>query len=222
MRKLALIVAGGHGSRFGASVPKQFVLLNGKPILFYSLIAFSKVCDDIVVVISEDQHKDWKEICKKHNIDIPHRLAKGGDSRSESVINGLELFSEDGIVAVHDAARPLISDELIERSFDHAMKFGNAIPVLRISDSIRKINGLANQAVNRDEYRIVQTPQCFNLIELKEAYHNAQDLSQYSDDATLMEKQKIQLFLCEGDASNLKVTHAEDLTKASFFLTSGS
>ncbi|HEY0898387.1 MAG TPA: 2-C-methyl-D-erythritol 4-phosphate cytidylyltransferase, partial [Sphingobacteriaceae bacterium] len=172
MTYYAIIVAGGSGSRMKSNVPKQFLLLNGKPVIMHTVEAFyhSAYRPKIILVLNPETLKQWNELCKQYHFDIPVIKVAGGANRFDSVKNGLEYVTEESIVAVHDAVRPVISEDLICRSFAEAEKNRNAIPAIKSKDSVRKGAEDSSVAVNRDEIFLVQTPQTFNSIILKRAY----------------------------------------------------
>ena len=217
MKRFAIIVAGGSGQRMSASLPKQFLLLKGKPVIMHSIEKFYKCNADVVVVIPESNFNFWEELKTKFNFSIPHFVTAGGNTRSESVFNGLKLIADDSIVAVHDAVRPLVSETLIEKLFASAEKNGNAIPVVGLRDSIRKISGAENSEVNRDDFRIVQTPQIFQTQILKQAFQKTTNRN-FTDEASLVESCGIKINLEEGEQSNIKITFPEDLILAEALL----
>lgn len=217
MNKYALIVAGGVGKRMNSDTPKQFMLLAGKPLLFHSLKVFSDSFNNIKIIVAlpSEHFKIWKILCSEYNINIKHTLAKGGETRFQSVKNALSLIdlTKEGIIAIHDAARPLVSKKLIKALFKIAEEYGNAIPSIAPTDSLREIAGYRNQAGNRDNYRLIQTPQCFNSKLLKSAY--AQDYKpEFTDDATVVESAGENIKLIEGDRNNIKITTPADLAIA--------
>ena len=137
MKRYAIIVAGGSGTRMHSSTPKQFLPLAGKPVLFYSLEAFYNfdTTTEIIIALPADFFSEWEELCTEYNFSIPHKLVTGGETRFHSVQNGLQIITEKGIVGVHDAARPLVSTETISRSYEAAEKFGAAVPFVPLNDS---------------------------------------------------------------------------------------
>lgn len=220
MKKFALIVGGGQGLRFGGDIPKQFQLLNNRPVLFRSIDLFLDHVDHIVVVIPQHQFDYYRSLLQSHPIETdPSRLVlvAGGQTRTESVRNGLSALPEDGIVAIHDAVRPLASENLIGRLFSACMIHGSAIPVVPVRDSLRQKSEQSTRAVNREEFVCVQTPQCFRLATLKEAYQTHHD-GLFSDDASLWEESGKGIHTVEGDSSNIKITWSEDLLFAEAIL----
>lgn len=211
MKKHAIIVAGGKGTRMGSELPKQFIELNKKPILMHTISAFFNFDPNInlIVVLPEDQINFWQELCQKHKFDIKHQVVSGGKERFHSVKKGLNLVV-DGIVGIHDGVRPLVSKETLERCYAVASEKGNAIPVIDIVETIRKIEGNTSTTVNRADYKIVQTPQCFDTELLKKAYDQEYQTS-FTDDASVVENICISINLVEGNRENIKVTTPIDL-----------
>lgn len=213
MNRYAIIVAGGSGSRMRNAVLKQFLTLKGKPVLMHSIEKFSRHCSRVVVVLPESGMEEWRSLCEQHNFHIEHTVVRGGIMRADSVKNGLNLIEGDGVVAIHDAARPLITDDLIVKLLSTAEKEGNAIPVLKLSDSLRKITGNESKSVDRSEYRLVQTPQCFDVHMIRNAflqpgYHN------FNDEASLVEEAGYSVFMVDGEGTNIKITLPADLSYA--------
>jgi 2-C-methyl-D-erythritol 4-phosphate cytidylyltransferase len=215
MNLYALIVAGGTGTRMGTEIPKQFLELAGKPILMRTVerfISFDRSIR-IIIVLPESQFGFWNELKIKYSFSLPHTLVAGGSSRFFSVKNGLQEVEENSLVAIHDGVRPLVSIDTIKRCFTDAEKFGNAIPVINHSDSLRMITEQGNMPVNRHYLRIIQTPQVFDSKLIKKAY--LQDFSpELTDDATLLEKTGESIHLVEGNRENIKITNPEDLVIA--------
>jgi 2-C-methyl-D-erythritol 4-phosphate cytidylyltransferase len=219
LKKFVIIVAAGAGKRFSNNLPKQFELLRSKPMLMYSIEAFSEVARDIqiVVVIPKDFIDRWKELCSSYNFNIPHQIIEGGPERFHSVKNGLSLVHDDGLVAVHDGARPLISHEIIRNAWRIAEIYGTAIPVIEISDSVRSVAGGISQPADRKKLRLVQTPQVFKCSILKKAYQQQYD-PRFTDDATVVEASGEKINLVEGSSDNIKVTRPQDLIIAEALL----
>ncbi|MBK8845478.1 MAG: 2-C-methyl-D-erythritol 4-phosphate cytidylyltransferase [Bacteroidetes bacterium] len=211
MKRTAIIVAGGSGSRLNSDIPKQFLLLNFKPILFYSIERFAACSAEIILVMNAQYLNYWNELISKYNLTVPHALINGGDVRAQSVLNGLRAVqSMDGIVAVHDAARPLVSEKLINHCYDACQVNGSAIPIIPVADSIRNITSRKNKAVNRDEYFLVQTPQCYPASELMAAF-NKVEYRKFTDEASMMEAVGYTNFMVHGEADNFKITRERDL-----------
>jgi 2-C-methyl-D-erythritol 4-phosphate cytidylyltransferase len=210
MTKIALIVAGGVGTRMGTAIPKQFLSLAGKPILMHTLQQFSTEVDQLVLVLPENQIAYWQNLCLKFDFKLPVLLVLGGKSRFESVRNGLSPIVGNGIVAVHDAVRPFVSSQIIKDAFEMASLKGNAVVSVSLHDSIREVKDGRNKSVDRSLYRLIQTPQCFDLDFLKKAYQQP-ELSFFTDDASVAESVGCEIFLTQGSYDNIKITTPEDL-----------
>jgi 2-C-methyl-D-erythritol 4-phosphate cytidylyltransferase len=219
LKKSAIIVAGGTGTRMNTGIPKQFLLLGGKPMLMYSIEAFYLAFPDsfIVLALPAGQFSSWQKLCDQYAFKLPHQLVAGGETRFHSVQNALTVIEEDGLVAIHDGARPLISVALIRAAFLTAGQLGNCIPVIPVNESVRSVSGDFNRPVNRSDYRIVQTPQVFHSAILKKAYR--QEFSEnFTDDAMVAEGIGETIHLIDGDPVNLKITHPYDLAAAEVLL----
>lgn len=210
-----VIVAGGKGLRMGGDVPKQFLLLGGKPVLMRTIERFHAFDAQlqIILVLPPNQQGYWHELCLAHHFKLPYLLADGGATRFESVRNGLALIPNDaqGVVAVHDGVRPMVSVKVIERCFAMACKAQAVIPVTPVVETLRQImpDG-ASQTVNRDAYRLVQTPQTFDLQLLKQAYQQPYSTA-FTDDASVVEALGMQITMVEGNKENIKITTPFDL-----------
>jgi 2-C-methyl-D-erythritol 4-phosphate cytidylyltransferase len=219
MQKHAIIVAGGTGTRMKGEVPKQFMLLNGKPVIQYSLGAFY-ACEtsiNIIVVVHPDFTSYWKELCREHQISVPHIVVKGGETRFDSVKNGLDLIANEGLVAVHDAARPLINADFIKHLFSTAENFGSAMPGIPLNDTIRQIDGDTSSQLDRSFLRAMQTPQVYSVSELKRAY--TQPFRPiFTDEASVMQSAGFAVHLTEGRRWNIKITNPEDIGLAEVLL----
>jgi 2-C-methyl-D-erythritol 4-phosphate cytidylyltransferase len=204
-----LIVAGGSGSRMKTEIPKQFLNLNGKPVIIHTISAFLDVDSNFEFVISvHENYKTWlHDAIRNHHLNhIKIHMVTGGASRAESVMCGLQAVPERFLyVAIHDAARPMVSKATILRCLHTCFNFGNAIPCIEVADSLRKINNNTNCSVNRNEYKQIQTPQCFNRAEIRHAYHKT-TLTQFTDDATVFENAGHSIHLVEGNVENIKIT----------------
>lgn len=219
MKFYAIIVAGGSGKRMQSAVAKQFLLLNDKPVMMHTLQAFyhSQIKPDIILVLAKNDHDYWQELCIKYNFTIPHTLVIGGEERFHSVRNGLMTIKEDGVVAIHDAVRPIVDTKLITRSFHEALSIGNAVPCVKPIDSVRKITTEGSKIIDREQLLLVQTPQTFLFSQLKVAYQ--QHFSKkFTDDASVVEAAGFAINLIEGSRNNIKITFPEDLELATFFL----
>jgi 2-C-methyl-D-erythritol 4-phosphate cytidylyltransferase len=219
MKKFVILVAGGSGLRMGTEIPKQFLEISGKPILMHTMQVFYNYDPDIeiILVLPEVQQKFWPELCIQYSFSITHRITSGGETRFHSVKNGLKLIEGSGIVFIHDGVRPLVSFETLEKCFESALKFGNAIPVLPVTESLRKLEGNQNISVDRSQYFSVQTPQTFQTEQIKEAFRQNYD-PEFTDDASVAEKAGYQIFMVEGNRENIKITSSVDLIVAETFL----
>jgi 2-C-methyl-D-erythritol 4-phosphate cytidylyltransferase len=218
MKKTALIVAGGSGTRMESNLPKQFLLLAGKPILMHTIEAFyHSGVNHIILVLPQSQIDFWNQLCQTHQFTIKHQIVAGGASRFESVQNGLQHCNNNDLVAIHDGVRPFVSKEIILNSFETAAQKGNAVAAVRLKDSIRKVELLSNKNVNRDNYYLIQTPQTFKAQLIKEAYA-AQDHINFTDDASVLELNGYAINLIPGDYKNIKITTPEDLLVGEAFL----
>ena len=218
MKRYVIIVAGGKGLRMGGDVPKQFLPVGGKPVLMRTIEAFRKVYDEIqvILVLPHDQQEYWAELCQKYDFDIPLLTANGGDSRFHSVKNGLALVPADieGVVGVHDGVRPFVSEETIRRCYQAAWENGAAIPVVPVVETVRQILPEGDSVtVDREHYRLVQTPQAFTINVLKKAYLQPYQ-KEFTDDASVVEEMGHPITLVEGNRGNIKLTTPEDLKLA--------
>ncbi len=219
LKKYVLIVAGGSGSRMNSSVAKQFIELCGKPILMRTIETFFRFDPTftIILVLPKEQLYFWQILCEKHHFSITHQVMQGGETRFESVKNGLSPVSSDGVVAIHDGVRPLVSHATISRCFDTAMKWGNAIPCLPVYESLRVVNGSENSQIDRSALRIIQTPQVFSSALIKKAFEQNYNPS-FTDDASVLEQTGEKIQLVEGNRENIKITDPLDLVIAEAFL----
>ena len=223
MKTLAIIVAGGSGTRFGAQLPKQFLELKGRPILMHTIEAFGHCGDcsfDIVVTLPADQMDLWQQLCHKYGFDLPHRVVPGGETRWHSVKNALDSIQDINdvdIIAVHDGVRPLVTVELIGRTIETARRDGAAIPVVTLNDSVRQVKGEISHALDRSTLRAVQTPQAFDARLLHDAYSLPYQPT-FTDDASVVECAGHLVTLVEGDPHNMKITRPMDLALAEYLL----
>jgi 2-C-methyl-D-erythritol 4-phosphate cytidylyltransferase len=217
--KYAIIVAGGSGMRMNSPVPKQFLKLDGKPVLMHTIDRFleTKLAIDIILVLPAGQIGFWQQLCQDYNFNVPLLITEGGETRFHSVQNGLRMIKGDGIVAVHDAARPLVSTKTILTAYKTAEMYGNAVPAIPVSDSIRQIESTRSIAVDRSRYCKIQTPQCFDIAMLKHAYAQEYRYT-FTDDATVVESIGEKVHLIDGNVSNIKITNPEDLVVAEALL----
>ena len=212
MNHYILIVAAGSGKRFGTDIPKQFLELAGRPVIMHTIQRFLAFSADVrfIVVLPTGYVSYWKELTVKYAFDVPHVVAEGGSTRFFSVKNGLALTGDDGLVAVHDGVRPLVSPDTIARCFEAAQKFGNAVPSVIPSDSVRLETEKGSETYDRNHVRLIQTPQVFRTEIIKKAY--LQEYSpDFTDDATVVEKSGQIIHLVEGNRENIKITSPEDL-----------
>ncbi len=214
-----IIVAGGTGSRMNNELPKQLIEVNNKPVIVYSIEKFRQFNKDIQVIIS--LHKDYLDLFEKiktqYYVKNIH-IVQGGDTRYQSVKNALTLLNENTtIVGVHDAARPLVSLQTIEKTFAGAEQHGAAIPVIDMNESLREVTNNESKAVDRTKFKIVQTPQCFKKDVLLKAYQTAYSPF-FTDDASVVEKNGHKIFLTEGNKENIKITYPQDLILAELLL----
>lgn len=224
MKTIAIIVAGGSGTRFGAQLPKQFLELGGKPILMRTIEAFEQSLDEgdhkIIVTLPADQMDLWHDLCEQHGFTLAHRVVPGGESRWHSVKNALDSIgglADVDVIAVHDGVRPLASVELINRVFDVARRDGAAIPVVMLNDSVRQVVGEESHALDRSSLRAVQTPQAFDARLLLDAYLQPYQQT-FTDDASVVEAAGHSVTLVEGEPRNLKITRPMDLALAEYLL----
>lgn len=224
MKTIAIIVAGGSGTRFGAPTPKQFVKLDGMPILMRTILAFEMAMDsyehEIVVTLPADQFALWKDLCEMFGFSVAHRIVPGGKTRWHSVKNALNTLGDGSgidVIAVHDGVRPLASSQLIDRTIEAARRDGAAIPVVSINDSVRQVTDGASHALDRSTLRAVQTPQVFDARLLLDAYSLPYEPT-FTDDASVVERYGHDVTLVDGDPHNLKITRPMDLALAEYLL----
>ena len=212
MKKTAIILAGGSGKRFGSEIPKQFLLLNNKPILIHTILKFYNYDSNIefIIVLPENQIEYWQNLCKKYNFKIKHKLVKGGKARFYSVKNGLDATPKTDLIAIHDSVRPLVRNLVIKTGFELAEKKGNAIPVIDVKNSYRMLENNASKHIDRDKLKIVQTPQIFKSEIIRKAY--LQEFKPiFTDDASVVENLAYQINLFPGNEENIKITTKNDL-----------
>ena len=220
MRKYAVIVAGGSGQRMLSAVPKQFLLLQGKPVLYHTISAFYQADPqtEIILVLPRDQFDYWNSLTSELP-KIAHRLVEGGNSRFHSSQNAIQTIKEDGIVAIHDGVRPLIDPELITKGFRSAVEKGNAVLAVASKDSVRMLSAdnIGYEHLNRESIRLIQTPQIFTLKDLKEAFKQ-EYAEEFTDDARVVESIGVTINLVEGSYKNIKITTPEDLLLAEILM----
>lgn len=216
MKRYLILVAGGKGERMGTELPKQFLPLgDGRPMLMHTLDAFLAVDSAIVpvLVLPAHQHECWKAYCRTFNYTAFHLLTQGGETRFHSVKNGLDCIEGEGLVAVHDGVRPFVSAEVIERCYTTAAEQGAVVPVIPVVETVRKLTSQGSETVDRDAFRLVQTPQVFTVSLLKRAY--AQPYTKaFTDDASVVESINVPVVLVEGNRENIKITTPFDLIVA--------
>ena len=222
MADYVIIVAGGKGLRMGGEVPKQFLPVGGIPVLMRTLMRFREYssCLQMILVLPRGQQEYWHSLCRQHQFNIPYLLADGGRTRFHSVQNGLALIPDDaeGVVGVHDGVRPFVSTDVISRCYEEARRSGAVIPVVPVVETLREITPLS-RTVPREQYRLVQTPQVFDIRLLKAA--NQQPYNDgFTDDASVVEAFGFDITLVEGNRENIKITTPYDLTVAEAILTS--
>ena len=212
MKKFAVIVAAGAGNRMKSDVPKQFMLLKGKPLLYYPVDTFLKSYDDlgVILVLPPEHIAKGQEIIDGFFDNSRIHICEGGRTRFHSVKNGLLLVKEESIIFVHDGVRCLLTSSLIHRCYADAVEYGTAVPVLSVKESVRMITDQGNEAVDRTLVKLVQTPQAFHSKILIPAF-NIDYKEKYTDEASVVEAFGINIHLVEGEENNIKITHPSDL-----------
>lgn len=220
-QEYAIIVAGGKGTRIKSALPKQFLELNGLPILMHTISAFQRYSKNIVIilVLPEDDFETWQSLCDKHSFAAKLILQKGGETRFQSVKKGLEKIEGEGLVAIHDGVRPLVSEDIIGASYRLAAVHKTAVAAVRLKESIRMTDQDNTKAVDRSKFRLIQTPQTFDVGLIKKAYQIKDDPS-LTDDASVVERTGQTISLFEGSYGNIKITTPEDLIVAKALLDS--
>jgi 2-C-methyl-D-erythritol 4-phosphate cytidylyltransferase len=222
VNKIAVIAAAGSGIRMGSSIPKQFLLLLNKPVLWHSLAAFQNAFEDIeiLLVVAREHFAMAEKIRSSSAIPENIKLVAGGKTRFESVRNGLgNIIAKEAIIFVHDGVRCLVSPALIRRCFEKAREMGNAIPAVAPADSVRMETAVGNKAVPRDRVKLIQTPQTFHIDIIKRAFQQDYQES-FTDEASVVEALGIKINLIEGDYDNIKITTPVDLVFAANLLSS--
>ena len=215
MEKYAVIVAGGSGTRMGAVKPKQFLLLQGKPVLWYTLAAFLSAFDDlhVILVLPPDFIEEGKTIAQLTESPGRIQTVAGGPTRYQSVKNGLDAIPGDAMVFVHDGVRCLVTSDLIHRCYTGALEKGNAVPAVAATDTIRITTAGGNKQVQRDTVRIIQTPQTFLSATLRTAFEQGYNET-FTDEANVVEQLGVAINLVEGEMTNIKITSPVDLLVA--------
>ena len=221
MKKYAIIVAGGKGVRMGADVPKQFLPIGGKPVLMRTLETFNKYDEalELILVLPVAQQAYWRDLCHTYSFSIPHTIANGGETRFHSVKNGLECINseKEALVAVHDGVRPFVAQEVISECFSVAFEKEAVIPVMDVVETVRQVADESSKTVDRNLYKLVQTPQVFHLQLLKKAYSQPYT-PLFTDDASVVEALGKEVFLVKGNRENIKITTPFDIKVANALL----
>jgi 2-C-methyl-D-erythritol 4-phosphate cytidylyltransferase len=212
MKKYAVIVAGGNGSRMNTAIPKQFLLLKNKPVLFYTLDVFLKAYSDmhIILVLPTEYLSDGKKIIDDFFKGKQIQITVGGNTRFHSVQNGLQLIKEECIVFVHDGVRCLLTTSLIHRCYETALRSGSAIPVIDSKDSVRIVSGQTSETIDRNNIKLAQTPQTFQSKILLPAF-TIECLPAFTDEASVVEASGLKINLVQGEENNIKITSPVDL-----------
>ena len=208
-----IIVAGGKGLRMGGNIPKQFIVVDGKPILMHTIERFHNFDStmQLVVVLPKDQHDYWNGLCQQYGFDIPITIADGGKERFHSVKNGLAcVHPRCSLIGVHDGVRPYVAVDVIRRCYEAAAANGAAIPVVDVFETLRHITPDGSHTVPRQDYKLVQTPQVFQADLLRRAYEQPFTPS-FTDDASVVAALGHNITLVEGNRENIKITTKEDL-----------
>ena len=209
-----IIVAGGKGLRMGSDIPKQFLPIGGKPVLMRTLERFRTYSDDlqIILVLPEAQQDYWRQLCEKYHFDVEYQLANGGQTRFHSVQNGLALVPDnaEGVVGVHDGVRPFPSIEVIRNCYETAREKKAVIPVIPVVETVRHLENEGSMTVPRSDYRLVQTPQTFDIQLLKAANHQPYN-DGFTDDASVVESYGHAITLVDGNRENIKITTPYDM-----------
>lgn len=215
-----VIVAGGSGLRYGVDVPKQFLLLVDKPVLMHTISVFAKLAfiKHIIVVLPSEHRMMWENLCSTYHFDIPHTVTDGGKERFYSVQNGLEHLKNCDLIGIHDGVRPVVSTGLVENCYTTAMLHGSCVPVVPVTDSLRRGDFSHNSMVSRAKLYRVQTPQVFYQKWLFKAYNQPFD-AEFTDDASVVENAGYDITLTLGEERNIKITGKPDMELASFYLS---
>lgn len=217
-----IIVAGGKGLRMGGDIPKQFREIGGRPVLMHTLERFRQYSEQLqlILVLPEEQTAYWKDLCRKYKFEVSHQIVSGGETRFASSRNGIAAIPDDarGLVAIHDGVRPFVSLEVIGRCFEAAREAQASIPVMPVTDTLRLIGGKGKpHNVSRSDYRVVQTPQTFDIQLAKEAFRQPYRES-FTDDASVIESLGHEVRMVEGNRENIKLTTPFDLKIAETLL----
>ncbi len=219
MKNTVIIVGGGMGLRMNNTLPKQFMEINHRPLLFYTIERFYHFDQNIsiILVLPETYHIYWNKWCKKYSFQIPHHLVAGGEARYHSVKNGLSMTERKSLIAIHDAVRPFITTDFLQKAFETAAKNGSAVPVLNVNETVRQISDTSSTILPRKEIYTVQTPQIFKAEWIYKGYEQPYT-KDITDDAILVEKAGYNLTFMEGLRYNIKITFPEDMLLAEAWL----
>jgi 2-C-methyl-D-erythritol 4-phosphate cytidylyltransferase len=219
MKKTAIIVAGGTGQRMGTTLPKQFLAIEGKSILLHTIGQFVTAYTDInfIIVLPADYIQDGKALITSSGLSQSFQFVAGGDTRFQSVKNGLAQADPASVVFVHDAVRCLLTPDLIQRCYQQAVEKGSAIPAVSSTDTIRILEGNQHHVVDRANVMMIQTPQTFNAALLKKAFEQAYQPS-FTDEANVLVASGKEVYLIEGEYENIKITRPLDLAIAEYIL----
>lgn len=217
-----IIVAGGKGLRMGGDLPKQFLPLGGKPVLMHTIERFRQYSHDlgIILVLPHSQQEYWRQLCDKYKFTVEHTVVDGGETRFHSSQNGVAAVPDDasGVVGIHDGVRPFVSVETIGRCFEAARQYGAALPVLPVTDTLRRVTDDGGYNVQRNDYRTVQTPQAFDAQLLKQAFRQPYS-DAFTDDASVVEAMGHKVTMVDGNRENIKLTTPFDLAVASCIIS---
>lgn len=215
-----IIVAGGAGTRMGGTIPKQFLHLQGRAVIRHTMERFNKALPEAqqIIVLPQDHLTTFEQTLEQDPTTAHYQVTTGGETRFQSVKNGLQQIPDSaGVVGVHDAVRPLVSTDVIQNAFAIAAEEGNAIPAIPLKDSIRQMEGPQSRAVDRGLFRLIQTPQCFQVHQLKKAYERPFSKS-FTDDASVVEAAGYTIHLVIGNEENIKITSPIDIPLAEVLL----
>ena len=219
MNKIGIIiVAGGSGSRMKSNTPKQFITINGKALLQYTIERFYSWNPniDLVLVLPKTEIDTWKNLVAKKKYAMNYRICEGGKERFDSVKNGLDLL-ENELIMIHDGVRPFVSDQTLDRCLETVETLDSAVPVIPLVESVRKITVEGSHPVDRNSLKLVQTPQCFKKEWIKKAYKQSHS-ADFTDDASVVQKMGYSINLVEGNFENIKITTKDDLKLAEYYL----
>jgi len=222
MLKYAIIVAGGSGKRMGSEIPKQFLEINGLPVLMQTMQRFYDFDNNIkiILVLPSSQVDYWRDLCNQFQFKIKHHITTGGVTRFGSVKNGLAIVDTPSLIGIHDGVRPFVSPDTLKRCYHHAEVLGNAIPVLDAFESVRMVDEEKSRALDRSTIKLVQTPQVFNSDILFQAYKQSYN-PLFTDDASVVEASGITIHLVAGNRENIKITTPSDMVLGEAFMKTG-